>query len=126
MTRRRRSRLPWLDRHDPPKVEVRKKVDVRKKEDEVADSFASRVVAAVVATGPLCAGIDPSAALLASWGLRDDPSGLRSFGATCVEAFAGTVGVIKPQVAFFERHGAWRAWRSSSGSLPMPAPPASS
>jgi orotidine-5'-phosphate decarboxylase len=72
----------------------------------VADGFADRVVAAVEATGPLCAGIDPSAALLASWGLPDHPSGLRSFCATCVEAFAGTVGVIKPQVAFFERHGA--------------------
>lgn len=71
----------------------------------MADSFADRVVAAVDATGPLCAGIDPSGALLASWGLPDDPSGLRSFCATCVEAFAGTVGVVKPQVAFFERHG---------------------
>ena len=57
------------------------------------------------ATGPLCAGIDPSAALLAEWGLSDDAVGLRSFCRTCVEAFAGTVAVIKPQVAFFERHG---------------------
>ncbi len=36
---------------------------------------------------------------------RDDAEGLRSFCRTCVEAFAGTVAVIKPQVAFFERHG---------------------
>ena len=57
------------------------------------------------ATGPLCAGIDPSAALLNEWGLSDDAEGLRSFCRTCVEAFAGTVAVIKPQVAFFERHG---------------------
>ncbi len=72
----------------------------------MADTFRDRVAAAVHATGPLCAGIDPSPALLGAWGLRDDASGLREFGATCVEAFAGTVGVIKPQVAFFERHGA--------------------
>ncbi len=43
--------------------------------------------------------------LLAAWGLSDDATGLRAFCRTCVEAFAGTVAVIKPQVAFFERHG---------------------
>jgi orotidine-5'-phosphate decarboxylase len=72
----------------------------------MADSFGDRVAAATAATGPLCAGIDPSSALLAAWGLPDDASGLRAFGATCVEAFAGVVSVVKPQVAFFERHGA--------------------
>ena len=71
----------------------------------MGECFGDRVVAAVRATGPLCAGIDPSAALLNQWGLGDDPEGLRSFCRTCVEAFAGTVAVIKPQVAFFERHG---------------------
>jgi len=72
----------------------------------MADTFGDRVAAAVRATGPLCAGIDPSAELLKDWGLSDDADGLRTFGATCVEAFAGEVGVVKPQVAFFERHGA--------------------
>ena len=71
----------------------------------MADSFGDRVAAAVRAHGPLCAGIDPSGALLASWGLSDDAQGLRAFCRACVEGFAGTVGVIKPQVAFFERHG---------------------
>ena len=71
----------------------------------MADSFGDRVAAAVRATGPLCAGIDPSASLLASWGLTDDATGLGAFCRTCVEAFAGAVPVIKPQVAFFERHG---------------------
>jgi orotidine-5'-phosphate decarboxylase len=71
----------------------------------MADSFGDRVVAAVAKTGPLCAGIDPSAALLEAWGLPDDAGGLRSFCAGCVEGFAGAVAVVKPQVAFFERHG---------------------
>jgi len=71
----------------------------------MADSFGDRVAAAVARTGPLCAGIDPSAALLMKWGLSDDAAGLRSFCASCVEGLAGTVGVVKPQVAFFERHG---------------------
>ena len=68
-------------------------------------SFGDRVAVAVDRLGPLCAGIDPSADLLAAWGLTDDVSGLRSFCRICVEAFGGVVPVIKPQVAFFERHG---------------------
>src|SRR5580693_5342005 len=67
--------------------------------------FAARVVEAVARTGPLCAGDDPSADLLSAWGLADDGTGLREFGKRCVEAFAGVVPVIKPQVAFFERCG---------------------
>ena len=67
--------------------------------------FAARVASAVASTGPLCAGIDPSSALLDRWGLPDDPSGLREFGSRCIEAFAGTVPVVKAQVAFFERFG---------------------
>jgi orotidine-5'-phosphate decarboxylase len=74
-------------------------------EDEMTESFGDRVARAVHAHGPLCAGIDPSAELLRQWGLSDDAAGLRAFCAGCVEGFAGTVGVIKPQVAFFERHG---------------------
>ncbi len=68
--------------------------------------FTTRVAEAVAATGPLCAGIDPSASLLRQWGLPDTADGLRDFGLRCVEAFAGVVPVVKPQVAFFERLGA--------------------
>jgi orotidine-5'-phosphate decarboxylase len=63
------------------------------------------VATAVAASGPLCAGIDPSSALLERWGLPDDPRGVAEFSSRCVEAFAGTVAVVKPQVAFFERFG---------------------
>lgn len=69
------------------------------------ESFGLRVAAAVDRLGPLCAGIDPSPGLLAAWGLGDDIGGLRAFCRNCVEAFSGAVPVIKPQVAFFERHG---------------------
>jgi len=71
----------------------------------VTEGFADRVAAAVAVTGPLCAGIDPSSDLLEQWGLADTPDGLRTFGLRCVEAFAGVVPVVKPQVAFFERMG---------------------
>ena len=67
--------------------------------------FGERLAAAVGAHGPLCVGIDPHPALLAGWGLTDDPDGLERFAAACVEALAGHVAVVKPQSAFFERHG---------------------
>ena len=68
--------------------------------------FGDRVVEAVGRLGPLCVGIDPSSELLARWDLRDDPDGVRAFGERCVELLTGAVAVVKPQVAFFERHGA--------------------
>jgi orotidine-5'-phosphate decarboxylase len=71
----------------------------------MTEGFAGRVVRAVSATGPMCAGIDPTPDLLAQWGLEDTPAGLRTFALRCVEAFAGVVPVVKPQVAFFERMG---------------------
>ncbi|HWE70959.1 MAG TPA: orotidine-5'-phosphate decarboxylase [Acidimicrobiales bacterium] len=74
--------------------------------DVQSQGFGARVAAAIDRTGPLCAGIDPSDALLEAWGLDHDAAGLREFGTRCVEAFAGVVPVVKPQVAFFERFGA--------------------
>lgn len=68
-------------------------------------TFGARLVAAVRAHGPLCAGIDPHPALLAEWGLTDDADGCERFAMTCAEAFGGHVAVVKPQSAFFERHG---------------------
>ena len=55
--------------------------------------------------GPLCAGIDPHAGLLAEWGLPDDVSGLERFALTAVEGLAPYVAVVKPQSAFYERFG---------------------
>ncbi|MGW0469114.1 orotidine-5'-phosphate decarboxylase [Streptomyces sp. NPDC003027] len=61
--------------------------------------------AAMDRRGPLCVGIDPHAALLSSWGLSDDVTGLERFSRTVVEALADQVAVLKPQAAFFERFG---------------------
>jgi orotidine-5'-phosphate decarboxylase len=68
--------------------------------------FGVRLAAAVRERGSLCVGIDPHPGLLASWGLTDDGDGLARFTEACVAAFAGRVAVVKPQSAFFERHGA--------------------
>jgi orotidine-5'-phosphate decarboxylase len=67
--------------------------------------FGERLAKAVSRYGGLCVGIDPHPGLLAEWGLTDDPDGLDRFAMSCVEALAGHVAVVKPQSAFFERHG---------------------
>jgi orotidine-5'-phosphate decarboxylase len=67
--------------------------------------FGARVRAALDARGPLCVGVDPHPALLGAWGLTDDPDGLERFALAVVEALADRVAVLKPQSAFFERHG---------------------
>jgi len=68
-------------------------------------SFGERLRAAMAARGALCVGIDPHEALLRAWGLSVDAAGLREFGLRVVDAAASRVGVVKPQVAFFERFG---------------------
>ncbi|MCU1431901.1 MAG: orotidine 5-phosphate decarboxylase, subfamily 2, partial [Actinotalea sp.] len=67
--------------------------------------FGARLAAAMDEHGPLCVGIDPHPALLAQWGLSDDVEGLRRFALTVAEALVGRVAALKPQSAFFERHG---------------------
>ena len=68
--------------------------------------FGARLAAAMAEHGPLCVGIDPHPALLEAWGLPDDATGLRRFALTVAEAVTGHVAAVKPQAAFFERHGA--------------------
>jgi orotidine-5'-phosphate decarboxylase len=67
--------------------------------------FGERLDRAVAAHGRLCIGIDPHPGLLSAWGLDDDARGLEAFALTAVDALGDRVAVLKPQVAFFERHG---------------------
>jgi len=68
-------------------------------------TFGARLRAAMDTHGPLCVGIDPHPALLDAWGLTDSAVGLERFSMAVVEALAGSVAALKPQSAFFERHG---------------------
>lgn len=61
--------------------------------------------------GPLTWGLDPSGDILDDWGLGDTPDGLERFIDIVVPVAADTVGLIKPQSAFYERHG-WRGIRA--------------
>jgi orotidine-5'-phosphate decarboxylase len=67
--------------------------------------FGERLADTVADRGPLCVGIDPHARLLEAWGLPDSPDGLARFTDAVVDALSGTVAVLKPQLAFYERHG---------------------
>jgi orotidine-5'-phosphate decarboxylase len=70
------------------------------------NSFGERLLEAFEAKGQLCVGIDPHASLLNAWDLTDSAHGLREFSLRVVDACAGQVSLIKPQVSFFERFGA--------------------
>jgi orotidine-5'-phosphate decarboxylase len=74
-------------------------------------SFARRFAAVRAAHGPLVFGLDPSADLLNSWGLGDSADGLDRFADIVLAAATGPVGLVKPQSAFYERHG-WRGVRT--------------
>lgn len=69
------------------------------------NGFGDRLAAALESRAPLCVGVDPSAQLLGRWGLSDDAAGVRAFGSAVLDAVEGLIAVVKPQSAFFERHG---------------------
>lgn len=71
----------------------------------VVSSFGERLLGVFETSGHLCVGVDPHPYLLDLWRLPDSGRGLREFGLRTVEATAGRAGILKPQVAFFERHG---------------------
>jgi len=68
-------------------------------------TFGQRLAGVFQASGRLCVGIDPHSYLLAEWDLPDTAAGVRDFGLRVVEAAHGRTGIVKPQVAFYERHG---------------------
>ena len=54
----------------------------------------------------LCVGIDPHADILRLWGLPDTADGALQMGRIIIEQVVDSrVRIVKPQVAFFERHG---------------------
>lgn len=67
--------------------------------------FGARLANAFDTYGRLCIGIDPHPATLAAWGLPETAAGVSEFGHRIIESAAGRVGVVKPQVAFFENYG---------------------
>jgi len=71
----------------------------------MAETFGTRLQSRIRDDGPLCVGVDPSRELLTAWERSDSVEGLEFFALAVLDAVSGVVGVIKPQVAFFERFG---------------------
>ena len=80
---------------------------VRALGDRVSEprAFGDRLDECFSLHGRLCVGIDPHVSLLDEWGLPDSDAGMREFGLRVVDATARRAGIVKLQVAFFERHG---------------------
>jgi orotidine-5'-phosphate decarboxylase len=76
-----------------------------RRRDVASQPFGSRLRAARAVRGSLCVGLDPHPQLLGAWGLHDDVAGLEIFSRTVTDALADRVSLLKPQLAFFERHG---------------------
>jgi orotidine-5'-phosphate decarboxylase len=77
----------------------------------MADSFAARFATVRSQFGPLAWGLDPHGSVLDAWKVGDTPDGLDRFADIALEAASGTVGLVKLQAAFYERHG-WRGFRT--------------
>ncbi|NCA07204.1 MAG: orotidine-5'-phosphate decarboxylase [Micrococcales bacterium] len=69
------------------------------------DTFSRKLESAFAAYGQLCVGIDPHPELLEEQGLVQSPEGLYAFSMQMLEGISGVVGIVKPQVSFFERFG---------------------
>ena len=69
------------------------------------ETFSRKLELAFGKYGQLCVGIDPHAELLEENGFDQSTQGLREFSFTLLEELSGRVGIIKPQISFFERFG---------------------
>lgn len=67
--------------------------------------FADRLISATRRFGLLCVGIDPHPRMIPDFFGGDTAEGILAWGEAVVEIASRKVGVVKPQIAFFERHG---------------------
>ncbi len=67
-------------------------------------SFSVRLTKAMEQSR-LCVGIDPSESELSNFGLPDTAIGARDYALRIIDACESRVGIIKPQIAYFERFG---------------------
>lgn len=68
-------------------------------------NFGSKLATAFEEFGQLCVGVDPHPKLMLDWGYEDSVQDLERFSMTVLDAAINRVGIIKPQVSFYERYG---------------------
>jgi orotidine-5'-phosphate decarboxylase len=71
----------------------------------LASNFGQRLQAVFSSSGQLCVGLDPSAEQLGKWGLEYSANDAEKFCHQVMDACQGRVGILKPQVSFFEQFG---------------------
>lgn len=67
--------------------------------------FSTRLNQAIAEHSAICIGIDPSESELDNWELPDSAAGAREYGLRIIDSAQGRLGIVKPQVGFFERFG---------------------
>lgn len=68
-------------------------------------SFGERLVKTFASSGQLCVGMDPSLEQLKKWGLPERAAGAEQFCIQIIDNCVGEIGLLKPQVSFFEQFG---------------------
>jgi orotidine-5'-phosphate decarboxylase len=68
-------------------------------------SFGDRLVKVFASNGQLCVGMDPSVEQLKKWGLPESAAGAEQFCIQIIDNCVGEIGLLKPQVSFFEQFG---------------------
>ena len=68
-------------------------------------SFGERLVKTFASSGQLCVGMDPSVEQLRKWGLPESAAGAETFCNQIIDNCIGEIGLLKPQVSFFEQFG---------------------
>jgi len=69
-------------------------------------TFATRLQSLGPPSKRLCVGLDPHPEILLEWGLPDTAEGVKRFGEVVIDScLEQGIALVKPQVAFFERHG---------------------
>lgn len=67
--------------------------------------FADRLIKATRRYGLLCVGIDPHPRMIPDFFGGDTAEGIMAWGEAIVDIASRKVGIVKPQIALFERHG---------------------
>lgn len=66
--------------------------------------FADTLTAATKTKSPVCVGLDPDFSKFPE-GIHQDLSGMKEFSKGIIDATKGVAACVKPQLAYFERHG---------------------
>lgn len=71
----------------------------------MGNSFGEDLLDVFSKHGQLCVGLDPSSEQLYKWGLPESAAGVEQFCNRMIDECRDSVGILKPQVSFFEQFG---------------------